>query len=236
MREIDKWPKRFKYRRLSKLVIIICFFLSIAIIGLTYYGSNVGNFLITIEESAEKNMSLSDSEAFTNPVTLLSAQGLKEMQDCTLSLIPVDIEKYDGQHNDVTQNRFIAYTFYAKNVSTVAITYSAKITITSVSKRVDSAVRVMLIRNGVRTVYAKPQESGAEKGQPEKNLNDLGVSLYSVVNFKYNTVICEFTVERFQPLQTDKYTVVIWLEGWDPDCTDDIKGGTLKMEMLFAAK
>jgi hypothetical protein len=37
--------------------------------------------------------------------------------------------------------------------------------------------------------------------------------------------------ENFQPGEVDKYTVVIWLEGNDPECINDIIGGELKMQM-----
>ena len=37
--------------------------------------------------------------------------------------------------------------------------------------------------------------------------------------------------EKISPGEKDKYTVVIWLEGDDPDCIDDIIGGEIKMEM-----
>ena len=39
--------------------------------------------------------------------------------------------------------------------------------------------------------------------------------------------------EGFEPKAKDKYTVVIWLEGNDPDCIDELIGGTLKLSMDF---
>ena len=234
MREIDKWSKRFKYRKVSKIVIIICFFLAVAVIGLTYYGSNVGNFLITIEEASIKNLSLADNAEFNNPTSLLSAEGLREMTNATYSQIPFDIDAYDGLHNDNIDYRYTAYTFYARNVSEIAFGYSMKIEITKVYKQTDSAIRVMVIRNGVREIYAKWQEEGDEIGLPERNLNNDNISLYQVTNFVSATTVCNRDVDRFEKGATDKYTVVIWLEGWDPECIDDIKGGTVKMEMKFA--
>lgn len=38
-------------------------------------------------------------------------------------------------------------------------------------------------------------------------------------------------VEEFVVGQMDKYTVVIWLEGNDPDCTDAILGGMIRLSM-----
>jgi hypothetical protein len=33
--------------------------------------------------------------------------------------------------------------------------------------------------------------------------------------------------------QIQKYTVVIWVEGWDPECTDAIVGGKLEVSLTF---
>ena len=41
------------------------------------------------------------------------------------------------------------------------------------------------------------------------------------------------TREKFEPKAKDKYTIVIWLEGNDPDCLDNIIGGTIKLGMNF---
>ena len=40
-------------------------------------------------------------------------------------------------------------------------------------------------------------------------------------------------ITNFKSGSIDKYTVVIWLEGWDPECVDDIMGGEVKLSMNF---
>lgn len=40
-------------------------------------------------------------------------------------------------------------------------------------------------------------------------------------------------VENMEPKGYDRYTVVIWLEGEDPDCVDAIKGGFIELRMKF---
>ena len=35
-------------------------------------------------------------------------------------------------------------------------------------------------------------------------------------------------------MEVHKYTVVIWLEGDDPECTDDLIGGHLGLQMQYA--
>ena len=39
--------------------------------------------------------------------------------------------------------------------------------------------------------------------------------------------------DELQPQEYDKFTVVIWLEGEDPECVNDILGGTIEMMMQF---
>ena len=41
----------------------------------------------------------------------------------------------------------------------------------------------------------------------------------------------EGAVENFKPGDISKITVVIWIEGNDPDCTDDVLGGEFKVDM-----
>ena len=40
--------------------------------------------------------------------------------------------------------------------------------------------------------------------------------------------------EQIAPGEYHKYTVVVWLEGDDPDCTDDRIGGHLGLNMQYA--
>ena len=47
---------------------------------------------------------------------------------------------------------------------------------------------------------------------------------------KENTAVLEQRKD-FKPGDIDKFTVVIWLEGDDEDCTDNILGGEIKMHM-----
>ena len=37
--------------------------------------------------------------------------------------------------------------------------------------------------------------------------------------------------ENFYPNDVDRYTIVVWVEGDDPDCINDIIGGEMKMHL-----
>jgi hypothetical protein len=42
-------------------------------------------------------------------------------------------------------------------------------------------------------------------------------------------------INGFAPGDVTKYTIVIWLEGTDPDCIDWIIGGMMRVEMVINA-
>ena len=47
--------------------------------------------------------------------------------------------------------------------------------------------------------------------------------------------MCRLSNDAFKVGYVDKYTVVIWLDGDDPECVDDIVGGAVEFAMDFAA-
>lgn len=73
----------------------------------------------------------------------------------------------------------------------------------------------------------------------EAEMNRLGIvdvdGLYELrANpFLSDTCITSGIVENMEPKGYDRYTVVIWLEGEDPDCVDAIKGGFIELKMKF---
>lgn len=80
-----------------------------------------------------------------------------------------------------------------------------------------------------------------EAGVKEEELLDLGVyDRLSQVNklettpFASDKVVTTGLREKIKNGEYDKYTVVIWYEGEDPDCTDDIIGGWVELYMNFS--
>ena len=71
------------------------------------------------------------------------------------------------------------------------------------------------------TTYARM----AADGQPEEGTEP----------FLSDLVVFEGINEKLEVDETIKYTLVIWLEGDDPECLDNIRGGNVKMSMTFAA-
>ena len=106
-----------------------------------------------------------------------------------------------------------------ENMGNMVANYWSDVVIKDVIKNVDDAVRVRLYRNGEPVTYAKL----AANGQPEPD----------TVAFESDNIVARSFVENFMPGDIDRYTILLWLEGNDPECTDNILGGEFKIEMNF---
>ena len=228
MKKVEKWQSRLKIRRYSTLILLITFLLSLVFIGLTVYGTKSGNFVINITEESQVKLALSTTPDFYEPSAYLYAKGLPEMHLCTFNWLPDTNSFKDGSDNDNYRRRYIAYTFYLKNYSDTAVDVVAAIDIIDVTKKVDSAVRVMVITdNQTANIYAKAQEEGENIGMPET------CGGYNTIPFVSEKVVMSQEYINFNSGAVIKFTVVIWLEGEDAQGVDFLKGGRLKMVMNF---
>ena len=131
--------------------------------------------------------------------------------------LPLDLDSAtSGSHNG---DDYLAYTFYVENVGKEIADYWSETVIYDVVKDVDKAVRVRIYRNGDYVTYAKLSSSG--NAEP------------NTVPFEEENLIVRDHVKNFKPGSLDKYTIVIWIEGSDPDCTDELVGGEFKFYMNF---
>jgi len=238
-REIKKHSKK------HKIAIILMIFLGTSLIlggsvfaMLSYL--NYNNFLVLIDKEGMNIFSLSNSYDFSSPSQVLSLSGPKYMDNITLmdiySKIP-DMELAEGTYGSNLNNKYTAATFYLKNVSGKDQIYRESIILDDISKNVDEAIRIMVIKNGERTVYAKAKADGTpEEVVPGQSFTKDGGSteiwfsepFISPKHAFYNTGL---TLAQGEIV---KYTVLIWLEGWDEQCVDSILGGTIKIEFQFS--
>lgn len=198
------------------LVIIVLFLINLYIVlRLMYIGEN---FTVTLdsEYGRESGLVVYEDPNDIKIRTYLKSEPINYFTDISVNWLPQNIDNEgNGSHNG--QN-YIGYTFYASNKGQDTINYWATIEIEDVIKNVDEAIRVMVIKNGERTIYAKKNKS---TGNAENNTQPF---------YSDNVIMLEKN-ENFQVDSEDKYTIVIWVEGDDPDCTDELIGGEIKMNM-----
>ena len=210
--------KRNVLLKILSIILLIVILLMGVFYALSAFVNKAGNFTVWITEEDLGRITLSDTADFEENATMLEADIIPQMDNITKSWLPENLhDEGEGCHNG---ENYIAYTFYLKNTGEEEVNYTSQIDIHAVTKEADHAVRVMVIKNGEETVYAKAQK-GSNEPEPD------------TVAFLSNTQVLKNTATGFMPGDVDKYTVVIWLEGNDPECVDDIRGGVVKMSMNF---
>lgn len=216
---LKKFMLEKKVRRILLVVLLFIFLLLLVLyytIGIIY---NSGNFSVTLDKNLyfDKGLIIYDDDTYKVYRTELLASAPESFDNLSYTWLPEDIgEREGGSHNG---DNYLAYTFYIENTGSDVSDYWNEVVIVDAIKDVDSAVRVRIYKDGEYITYAK---LGAD-GNPEGN----------TVPFKDDETITLEHVVDFKPGDIHKYTVVMWIEGADPECTDNILGGEVKIEMHF---
>ena len=179
---------------------------------------NNGNFSITLDKNLyfSRGIVIYDDPDYKVFRTELYAKSVDYFDNISYKWLPDDLDSTNSSHNG---DNYVAYTFYVENTGSDTSDYWYQIIIDDVIKNVDEAVRIRLYRNGTYVTYAKL----GMNGQPEKETEP----------FVNSELVTYDHIEQFKPGDIDKYTIVMWVEGSDLDCTDNILGGEIKMHMQF---
>ena len=180
----------------------------------------MGNFTINLNrlELYRKGISIADNGDFNGATARLTASTVEDATNISIDDLPEDIDDLDGSHNG---KNYMAYTYYVRNAGKEDLGYKASITLDSCAKGAEKAVRVAVWRNGERVVYAAPATDGGEEN--------------GCKNFKSDDIVCTYTEKKFLVGNVDRYTIVIWMEGDDPECVDSIIGGSVEFSMKIDA-
>lgn len=214
-KKIYKRDLRIKVIRLALLILLIFLIVLYFILSIIY---EAGRFTIILDRnlSWEKGIVLYEKLGEKVVSRKLEAERFDEMDNISIDWLPQNIDtEAEGSHNG---DNYLAYTFYIENEGKDAVNYWYSMPIDDVILNVDEAIRVMVYLNGEKTVYAKLNGYTEE---PEEGTK----AFYSD-----NTVMLE-SRQDFAPGDIDKFTIVVWIEGDDPDCTNALLGGELKMHM-----
>ena len=233
LKRMEKYSVRTTAKKVRKTntllrLLVIILILLILLMSISWACARFVNstgFTVSLDNDAE-GLSLFEDPAKTDPTTRLSASPVEDMWNISGDWLPEKIDELGyGSHNgDADKDNaidYIAYTFALGNTTDEDIVYDSKIVVDSVEKEADDALRIKVIRNGVETNYAKPSKE-----------NKLEIACADMSWIDPVTVMEERT-STIKSGETVKYTVVIWLEGDDPECVNDILGGEVKLSMAF---
>lgn len=221
--------KMLKKKRLISLSFSISGFLMVLFALVSYYGQDSGNFVMQVDYNAyQRGIVLSNDITFESGQPQLMTEPVSEARDITYSWIKLaEVNSSNGSFIDPEYD-YIAYTFYIKNEGneTVDVIYSIKLT--DVQNHLDESIRVLVIEDGIETIFQKP-----DKADDFGNFPIYPSTLPETKYFLSDTIITRKKISNFEPNEIKKYSVVVWLEGHDPDTTDAIIGGMAKLQMIF---
>lgn len=212
---------RIRMKVLTLLLAMLVSFTAVVYMAAALYERS-GSFTVNVDkyEMFEYGLTLSESKDMSRPTSNLNAQIAEKMTNISGDTIPENVDMIDGEHNG---RDYIAYTFYVQNASSVEknaeISYDYEVKMSGITNGLDEAIRLRLYVDGGEPVtYAKTKSdgTGAEPATTE---------------FYSSTVMARGRIDGFKPGDKTKYTVVIWIEGNDPDCIDWLIGGKMKIEM-----
>ncbi len=217
-----------------------------------------GHFTINMSDGLfREGFSLSESKDFASPTSVLFAVPAVDVPCISISWLPEDLDTaYEGEHNQ----DYFAYTYFLRNEGENTVDYTWRVTLNSESRNLSDALWIMIFEDGRMTFYAKANALGQEECLPAKDVTDMGysyipcvsqladpgkqlevvaekngVSYYRVIPQKFvnDRVIATGSRSDIAPMEIHQYTVVIWLEGDDPDCSNDLIGGHAGLDMQF---
>ena len=205
---------RLQLALLGMLLLVCILFIT------AFMQEKMGNFTINLDrlELYRKGISIADNGSFDGANARLVAANVEDATNISIDDLPDDLDEQEGTHNG---KNYMAYTYYVRNAGKEDLGYVASITLDSCAKGAEDAVRVAVWRNGERVVYAEPSENG----EPESGCT----------NFVDNDIVCKYEEKNFLVGNVDRYTIVIWMEGDDPECVDKIIGGSVEFSMHIDA-
>ena len=217
-----------------------------------------GYFTINMTDDMFRNgFVLSETEDFSRPATNLFCEPHADIPCISIMDIDADVDAGEGQHDSPS---YFAYSFYIRNEGEDTVDFRWKLQVTGESSNVSAAVWVMVIEDGQMRLYAKAGEDGLSQTLPARDDDSRGYTQIPVMAladptqtfletvktvgtidylrvitlpFESEDVIASGMQTEVAPMDVHKYTVVIWLEGDDPDCTNELIGGHMGLGFQF---
>ena len=210
--------KKFLYL----ILLLILFFLAMMyfVVGIVY---NNGNFSVTLDKNLyfTKGMLIYDDVNYKVYRSELYAETPQTFDNISRHWLPKNLHEHGGgSHNG---DNYLAYTFFIENQGVDVSDYWYEIVVDDVIKNVDEAVRLRVYHDDKETTYAK---LSAATGKPEKD----------TVAFVSDELITREHVTNFKPGDISKFTVVMWGEGSDLECTENILGGEFMVHLDFKSE
>lgn len=228
----------------------------LTLFALSYITQMRGHFTISMSDKLFlEGFTLSETPGFENPTSHLFCTPMEDVPCISIADLPNYVESFD-EEND---GRYFTTTYYIRNQGESKVDYKWQIRLNSESQSLSEAAWVMIFVNGEMQFYAKSKADGTPEVLPAyddekwayveapfydvaKNKDQFEI-IHQTANINYwrlkptpflsDSLVAEGWHYEVEPMEVHEYTVVIWLEGDDPDCTNELIGGHLGLDIYM---
>lgn len=203
--------------RLLSIVLLLLLLVTGVFYAVSALYKRSGSFTVGVDkvDMIKYGLTLSEHADLSYNTSHLNAKISEDITNIAGETIPKNVDSIDGDHSG---RNYIAYTFYLQNAGEVAFPCEYTLTMSNITNGLDEAIRLRLYVDGTPTTYAKTKSDGSG---PEPG----------TVEFYSANTMARGRFEDLRPGDSKRFTVVIWIEGNDPECLDWLIGGQLRVEM-----
>lgn len=212
---------RYKIRRNILNLGIAIFGILFALIAImSFVFQYTGAFVISIDEASKHGISLCEESTFTYPTSYLRAKAKDNAWPVEYK--EIDIDKVLSTNGNSDTKNYLGYTFYLKNVGQTIVDIQVQIQQLQSTNRIETCSRFMLLQDDRPIGVFKWEDDFVDVSDTTPT------NLYKQYN---DSIVYTYDIESLKVNETVKFSIIIWLEGWDKDCTNDKKGGTINYNM-----
>ncbi len=236
-----RFRRSFAKKVAIAVIVLIPLLLALLYIILMVGMTTDGMITVKVDDTkmVGKSIVLSEESSFEKAKSAISGVGILKLTDCSYK--DVKDREYHNMEGSSNGFNYVAYSFYIKNSGIEVLDYDYIISFPVVKKDLNRALRLMLLtfdsenNETSRKVFAKAREGSSTI--PEKIAyedEEYGIEEEDdALVFLSDTLVTKEVRNSLEVGQADRYVIVLWLEGTDPECVDERIDGTLKLEMIF---
>lgn len=215
------------------MITILIIFVSLSIVTgvVTYYGQQVGNFVVGVTGNAsDVGLILSEKSTFEVTSPQLNGPTISDVLPITYTqIVPENVTESMDNAYISTEGNYMGYFFYVKNVGLEAVNVDVSLNITASSHYTERSLRAW--------IFTGEEDASGTVYQLADTTNFAYTDYPETVNFVSESVIMSDTILNFGSGEVIRYDIIIWIEGQDPDCVDygtySILKGSIALGMNF---
>lgn len=244
--------RNLRTRRILSIILLCLMAFALILFAVAALIFVTRGFTIKVMGGSEGRISISTESSVSNGTTELHSKEAPKGHDLTYSqFVSNDLGSFaeiDGSLAFQDNPYYLAYTFYVKNTSDVPVRYRFKMTMVNTTNNTERAVRVVLGYDTIRQNASGNRREFVIAALPKTDSNGIwqtdsrgeyvmdrligrdGIELDEAYQDNPIPFVDQYTPFlrenlALTPGSIMKYTIIIYFEGGDPDCTNDVLGG-----------